>query len=882
MPIARFELPNGKIGRFEVPEGTTPEQAQSMIEAQLPSLLPQETNNAQPAERGYMDMAGDALAQTGRMVVGGATGLAGLLANPLNATTNYVGEAFGYNPNLSTDVRGQAIEQYDAATNNRGKPTDAIGRIAQAGGEALVGGGALGSIAKLAGAAPATVQALGINNIPSAIAEFGAGAGAQTGMEVNPENPILSSLIGGFAGALAPTALANAPRGIAKGFGINPEKIATLEKAGLPVTMPAVSDSDSLKYLSSASQNLPMGGKLKSKIDSAYKRADAALRDLGFTGNVTPAQAGEKAKEGLINWRNQKKSAFKDMDKAFDEIVPKSTPLKPELLGNIQSKINQIVKNNNLTVEQQRELMSHPALSELQSLVNSAKPKDNPAVMSKILDAQGNPTVVTPASQTSQPISIEALDKARANIGLLTEKSPLTPNYDSAITGKAYEIIKDIKKQAVMQTGGEKAVKLLEDKNRFYSKYIDEEKNFNAKLVKKLGEAPEAIFSKMTSNNKVGASEAKRTMARLTGEERDAFRDALIYQKGGGEEFSIGKWAGEYAKMSNDAKNAFFMGKGNLRQAHDDLMQGVTTYKDLGKFKNTSNTAVHNFANKILTGGVGTGVGIGAGAVAGFGNVAGAVVTGGAINKVFSELMSSPTATKTLANILKKPPKTETIFRGSLVKALKATGYTDDTAKQEVDALLKDALAQPAFDTPNNPDGISPQQEPLTLDITPQSYNTQMQEFTYGNEGSRSTVYNDTLGNRTVARGFNLDDKSAPRVWRQAGLSPQLFNQVKRGEAQLTQYDQDALFQASYDVADKDARSYYPDFDNLLQSQQVALIDMSYQMGGNTLKQFKGLHKALKNGDKNAIVSAIRKSKYYEQTPQRAAEVASMLSQGNK
>jgi hypothetical protein len=347
--------------------------------------------------------------------------------------------------------------------------------------------------------------------------------------------------------------------------------------------------------------------------------------------------------------------------------------------------------------------------------------------MSKILDAQGNPTVVTPASQTSQPISIEALDKARSNIGLLTEKSPLTPNYDSAITGKAYDIIKDIKKQAVMQTGGEKAVKLLEDKNRFYSKYIDEEKNFNAKLVKKLGEAPEAIFNKMTSNNKVGASEAKRTIARLSGEERDAFRDALIYQKGGGEDFSIGKWAGEYAKMSNDAKNAFFMGKGNLRQAHDNLMQGVTIYKDLGKFKNTSNTAVHSFANKILTSGIGTGVGIGAGAVAGFGNVIGAVVTGGATNKIFSELMSSPSATKMLANILKSPPKTETIFRSSLIKALKATGYTDDTAKQEVDALLKDALTQPAFDTPNNPDGVSPQQEPLTLDITPQSFNTEMQ-----------------------------------------------------------------------------------------------------------------------------------------------------------
>lgn len=38
MPIARFQLPDGRVARFEVPEGTSPEQAQAMIQAQLPSL----------------------------------------------------------------------------------------------------------------------------------------------------------------------------------------------------------------------------------------------------------------------------------------------------------------------------------------------------------------------------------------------------------------------------------------------------------------------------------------------------------------------------------------------------------------------------------------------------------------------------------------------------------------------------------------------------------------------------------------------------------------------------------------------------------------------------------------------------------------------------
>ena len=47
MPIARFQMDDGRIARFEVPEGTTPEQAQSMIAASIASSN-RPTDNAPP------------------------------------------------------------------------------------------------------------------------------------------------------------------------------------------------------------------------------------------------------------------------------------------------------------------------------------------------------------------------------------------------------------------------------------------------------------------------------------------------------------------------------------------------------------------------------------------------------------------------------------------------------------------------------------------------------------------------------------------------------------------------------------------------------------------------------------------------------------------
>lgn len=48
MPIARFQMPDGRIARFEVPEGTTPEQAQAQFQQWQSSQSAQQAAPAQP------------------------------------------------------------------------------------------------------------------------------------------------------------------------------------------------------------------------------------------------------------------------------------------------------------------------------------------------------------------------------------------------------------------------------------------------------------------------------------------------------------------------------------------------------------------------------------------------------------------------------------------------------------------------------------------------------------------------------------------------------------------------------------------------------------------------------------------------------------------
>ena len=89
MPIARFELPDGRIARFEVPEGTTPEQAQTLMENYF-------AESKQPTtSRDLLDEFNRQRSLTARAAITGATGLPVLAGDALNTLINLISGGVG-------------------------------------------------------------------------------------------------------------------------------------------------------------------------------------------------------------------------------------------------------------------------------------------------------------------------------------------------------------------------------------------------------------------------------------------------------------------------------------------------------------------------------------------------------------------------------------------------------------------------------------------------------------------------------------------------------------------------------------------------------------------------------------------------------------------
>jgi GNAT superfamily N-acetyltransferase len=225
MPIARFEMPDGRIGRFEVPEGTSPEQAQRLIASSLAASSPQQ--DEAPKRKGV----GAALSK-------GTESLLGSMQTTLESP-------FGVNRAAERSLeRSDALDKKYEEQVSLDKLKEAYEKrgLTGAGGELL-------------------------RQVPLALAEQAPNIGtslgsAKLGSILGTPFGGLGKAVGAGLGALAPSAL--------QLFGSNVERQAAEQKqAGVPTdisTGKALAATAIQAPLDVAATYIPLGGKIIGKM----------------------------------------------------------------------------------------------------------------------------------------------------------------------------------------------------------------------------------------------------------------------------------------------------------------------------------------------------------------------------------------------------------------------------------------------------------------------------------------------------------------------------------------------------------------------------------------------------------------------------------------
>lgn len=213
MPIARFEMPDGRIARFEVPEGTTPEQAHALMsdyfsrQAQPKTSPPTAPKKmASPAQQppAKQTMGGQVARQLGltaRYLIEGPSSALGVFSEPVRQGINWATGAHlpplaetgkGFADRLGLPVPGSAQERVIGA---------AAKTLAGAG-SLIMTGGALGALAGIPGRVAASLAASPAQQLA------GAASGGAAGEYVKEQGggPLAhfgASLAGGIGGAAA-------------------------------------------------------------------------------------------------------------------------------------------------------------------------------------------------------------------------------------------------------------------------------------------------------------------------------------------------------------------------------------------------------------------------------------------------------------------------------------------------------------------------------------------------------------------------------------------------------------------------------------------------------------------------------------------------------
>ncbi len=907
----------------------TKEQALANARARLQKNAPAPQVNA-GTEQSMLERT---LGRTGRSLaagVGGAADLPRLLTDPLaklaGAGAGYFSPEAGQSISSLADapyLADAARNAYDEMTGNAYQPVSAGERIADKAAEYVTSAGGLGIAAKAASSAPALASFLSEGGVSGLLAAGGAGAGEEIARQ-NDVNPLVGALIGGVGtglgasvtgGALKsnlaknetgsvslkgnvqnnnnPNKLSKAERTVARVLineqGLTPQQAAMqVRKAGggkVPLTLPERVDNKTLVKMQqrlteapSAAGNVMQDFSLERQKVALPQAYNQFVKDV--TGKITtPEAAGGKisnAAGGVI-------------DKAIARRADKAAPYYriAEQQSLTDDQMVELLQSSPLTADYLKKITNDPKYqAEIEAL-----PRNSIAILDVVKQAIDGDMGAAVKSGNNNDVRLLKIEKDKlTNFAdkispayrqarqVFAENSPRIDKLNENVIGAL---------NAVKESQPEKALAILNKESpaalRYARRTIGAMDNdawqsiISAKLkdaAEKTNYSPTKILNQLSSKTGSGnIIKDQQLQAMLTSPQRRA-NDLFFTYLDKAQRVKFGSNTATNLQ-ADDMLNSALGGKADAAQ---NVINSAVRGDKLGLIQQAAQKVFDWYDEGIRSGN--------------YEELARIFVGQGSDD--FADRLSKvkPSDLQGLGSIIN-----ERIASGAKQSAqggrVGATQYRPEEGtqagkpapvlptadilqkrQQALEAAKQRLLNKPP--SPNNPQNAPIPREPLTLEITPQSNNTQM-DFTQGNEGSRLTAYIDTTGNRTIGNGFNFNSGIAKKVWQEAGVKTP-FKDAYLGKAAITPEEEYALYQTSKKIATDDAVDVFTGFNTYTPNAQAALIDLSYQYGKPSLKKnLKPFINHMNSGNINLALKALDNSDYAKKYSNRHAKVRQML-----
>lgn len=135
-------------------------------------------------------------------------------------------------------------------------------------------------------------------------------------------------------------------------------------------------------------------------------------------------------------------------------------------------------------------------------------------------------------------------------------------------------------------------------------------------------------------------------------------------------------------------------------------------------------------------------------------------------------------------------------------------------------------------------------------------------------------AYKDSKGIWTIGVGFNLQRQDADKILASIGASKK---ELIAGRQTLNKSQMSALFKENLKTAINDAHSWIPNLSSLPKEVQLICIDMSFNMGGPTLRTFINTGQKIKAGKFSEAADLLETSRWYKQVGNRSKHHVSVL-----